>query len=211
MGCNHTFNTIDDAFGLFTWLYFGLFFYVFGMFFTWRPTWYSIIQKYTYFAIPDRVYLILTLVLTELNAYAAWRIWVCEDWDVYFIPLFFGMLMMLFMNFFPFVLMVTKYASAYALAALAFLAIAVVFMIFAFIKDTTAGVIAIFDVLLALIYLAFSLWALAREDKLHRGLSSHIEKRQSMITPVIPPVAVVTDQRSAPFEMFGFEPLPYQS
>lgn len=177
MGCNIPFNTIDHAFGLATWLYFGLTFYVFGMFLTWRREFYKTIQSLTFWCVSERVYFVLTLVLTELNAYAAWRLWVCENWDVYFAPLLMGMLMMLFMNIYPLLVMVTRYSSAYLLCSIAYTVFAIVFTIFGFLKDTTAGIIGIFDIILGILYFGFALYAWSEEHKIHYKHHKRTEKR----------------------------------
>ena len=204
MGCNHDFNTIDSAFGFATWLYFGLLFYVLGMFFAWRPKWYSVIQKYTYWIIPEKAYVVLTFIITELNAYAAWRIWVCFNWDEGFVALFMAMMVMIFMNFYPFVMMITKYASVYILVAIAYFAFSIAFLVFAFRADTTAGIISIIDVLLSLIYFAFALYAWTNEDHLHGKFGEEIVARPPYSLPV-PLPRITTDQRSSVLEGMGFQ------
>ncbi len=208
MGCNHNFNTIDNAFGLATWLYLGLVFYVFGMFFAWRPKWYTVIREYTYWILPERVYIVLTFVLTELNAYAAWRIWVCDNWDAGFIALFMAVMVMLFMNFYPFVMMITKFASVYIIVALAYLAFSIVFSVFAFRADVTAGIITIFDLLLGLVYFFFSLYAWTKEDHLHGKFGERIIARDP-VSLNLPTPRIVTDTRSTALESFGVTPINY--
>ena len=204
------FNTIDDAFGLVTWLYLGLVFYVLGMFCTWRPKWYSVIQEYIYGVVPEKVYMIVTLVLTELNAYAAWRIWVHDNWDDGFIALFMAVMTMLFMNSYPFVLMITKYASVYIIVALAYLAFSIVFSVFAFRADVTAGIITIFDLILGLFYFGFSLFAWTKEDHLHGKFTDRIfTRRPTMLDVPVP--RIVTDQRSVGLESAGFKPVSSSS
>lgn len=145
----------------------GMTFYVFGMFLAWNRDWYRSIQHHTLWILPERLYFVIIMVLTLVDAYGGWRLWVCENWDANFAALLMAMLTMLFLNLFSFIMMVTKSSAAYLFFSFAYICFSVAFTVFGFINDAGVGIIGVFNIILGLIYFAFSLWTYSNEHHIH--------------------------------------------
>lgn len=153
MGCLFVVTTIDDAFQIVGWMMTTVLIFILATFTSWNPRWFAYLRGHVFLPTEKAVFSGLT-VLAVANGWAAWRLWVCENWDVDPVPLLLYLLMIIGTGFFYPVLMWAP-TSVYLpiLVAIIAFALSIAYTVFAFFDDMWAGLVGVADILVTLMYI----------------------------------------------------------
>lgn len=159
MTCNICVESLTAGWGFFQWMFLYLAINCICLYMLWRPKWFESHMK-ALLPFPQTLFFTLKLVLTILNAWAAFELWHCKNWDVDCAPLFLSVFTFVLLSVFPLVVMLTEQTGAHVITALAAFGLALGFTIVAWKQSTFAGAVGLIDVIEAIIYFffAFSVW-----------------------------------------------------
>lgn len=181
MTCNKCFEKLSDGFGFVEWLALYIFISNTFMYVVWRQRWYMALGNYMVFPVTQSIFFACMLVLNVANAWAAFELWRCKNWDEDWVPLFLNLLAMIAINVFPFMVMTTKEALAYIFLSLTIIGLSVAYTIVSWKHDARAGGVGIADCFVGLAFFgyAFSAWMSRRpaQARFARG-----EKDSTVVT-----------------------------
>lgn len=143
MGCPTTIVTVDDIYQLGAWYLFTFAVHNVLVNLNFDYEWYDTLRKKV--TLPSQNAFMGALFCVVLaNGYAVWRLWFCQNWDVYPVPLALYWVMVVLNGLWVTVMSALpqfKELIILGLVAFAALAMSVVFTVFAFLNDTWSGVI----------------------------------------------------------------------
>lgn len=160
MGCPTSITDSGDVLEIGFWVCFTLCVHLVGTYFCWNKRWYAYLHGKT-LAPAEKVYNTATMALALANAYGAWRVWFCNDWDtktglavlsVYFF-------MILAQALFVPSVMLTKSPAFAIVVGIVASGLSIAFTVLAYIQahDNWVGLIGVADIIMSLAFLIFAI------------------------------------------------------
>ena len=160
MGCPTSITDSGDVLEIGFWVCFTLCIHLVGTYFCWNKRWYAYLHGKT-LAPAEKVYTTATMALALANAYGAWRVWFCNDWDtktglavlsVYFF-------MILAQSLFVPSVMLTKSPAFAIVVGIVASGLSIAFTVLAYIQahDNWVGLIGVADIIMSLAFLIFAI------------------------------------------------------
>jgi hypothetical protein len=179
MTCNFPVQTLTSAFGFLEWLAFNLFVSNTFLYLLWRQHWYKAVTNFIALPIRQTFFFACMTILAVLNGWAAFALWHCKNWDADFAPLFVNILMVIFINGFPFIVMLTRNSFVYWIMALACLGLSAAFTGLGWIHDTFAGIVGLIDIAFSIGFFVFSFYAWMNRKRIdEHHVQLHLNEKQ---------------------------------
>lgn len=159
MTCSMSFTTMEHAFGLVgQWWLVSMVVFVSMTFLCWNYKWYAFLREHSPMPEMRALFIIMTIMVTA-NSWSVWRLWRCENWDADLAPLLIYLFMIVAIHAYVPALMAVKSLWLCAFVSLVACGLAIAYSTLAFIEaDTYAGIIGVFDIVWALVYLGYTLF-----------------------------------------------------
>lgn len=208
MGCPTSITDSTDVLNIAFWGAFTICVHIIGVYMVWNKKWYTYLHAKT-IAPPEKVLTTALFALALANAYGAWRVWYCNNWDtstgatvlaVYFFMHIFHTL------FVPSVMLSLSAVLSIVLALIASgLSIAYTVLAFIVAHDTWVGLIGVANIIINLAMLIFAIQAQISPD-IYSSYKSEKEKiRPRYQKKALTPESEVAKQSAIGAHMKGHE------
>ncbi|OQW72214.1 MAG: hypothetical protein BVN35_14480 [Proteobacteria bacterium ST_bin11] len=184
MVCNVAVQSLTDGFGFIEWLFLNMFICSTCLYSVWNRQWFRSVTRFNIIPITQTVFFGLMTILAMCNGLAAFMLWHCNNWDEKFVPLLLNVLMVVFINGFPLVFMLTKEPSATLLWSMAAVGLSGAFIGTSWKYDVRAAGIGFIDLTFALIFFVFAYSTWMKKVKITRLHASVVVKTNASYKPV---------------------------
>lgn len=160
MGCPTSITDSTDVLNILFWGAFTISVHIIGTYMAWNKKWYTYLHAKT-IAPPEKVFTTALFALVLANAYGAWRVWYCNNWDtssgVAVLSVYFFM-HIVHSLFIPSVMLSFSAVVSIVVAIIAsLLSIAYTVLAFTTAHDTWVGLIGVANVIVNLAFLIFAI------------------------------------------------------